>query len=52
MTDLLLNDTGSYRCEVVDGLEDRSTSVYLELRGTTRPHHDLDGRALVYFLLL
>lgn len=34
MTDLQLNDTGRYRCEVVDGLEDKSSSVYLELRGT------------------
>lgn len=33
MTEFQLNDTGVYRCEVVDGLEDKSTSVYLELHG-------------------
>lgn len=33
MTDLQLNDTGRYRCEVVDGLEDKSASVYLDLYG-------------------
>ncbi|XP_038557893.1 hyaluronan and proteoglycan link protein 3-like [Micropterus salmoides] len=33
MTRLQLNDTGRYRCEVVDRLEDKSTLVYLELRG-------------------
>lgn len=37
MTKLQLNDTGRYRCEVVDGLEDKSTPVYLELRGTVCP---------------
>uniref|UniRef100_A0A672Z4V9 Hyaluronan and proteoglycan link protein 3 n=1 Tax=Sphaeramia orbicularis TaxID=375764 RepID=A0A672Z4V9_9TELE len=34
MTELQLNDTGRYRCEVVDGLEDRNSAVHLELRGT------------------
>lgn len=34
MTQLQLNDTGRYRCEVVDGLEDKSTSVHLEFHGT------------------
>lgn len=33
MTNLQLNDTGDYRCEVVDGLEDKSVSVFLELYG-------------------
>lgn len=33
MTELQLNDTGRYRCEVVDGLEDKSTFIDLELRG-------------------
>lgn len=37
MTDLQLNDTGHYRCEVVDGLEDKSTTVHLELRGAVSP---------------
>uniref|UniRef100_A0A8C9ZSN9 Hyaluronan and proteoglycan link protein 3 n=1 Tax=Sander lucioperca TaxID=283035 RepID=A0A8C9ZSN9_SANLU len=39
MTKLLLNDTGRYHCEVVDGLEDKSTSVYLELQGVVFPYH-------------
>lgn len=33
MTELQLNDTGRYRCEVIDGLEDKSATVDLELRG-------------------
>lgn len=36
MTNLQLNDTGRYRCEVVDGLEDKSASVLLELYGEPR----------------
>ena len=31
---LHLNDTGRYRCEVIDGLEDASVTTELELRGT------------------
>ena len=30
---LQLNDTGRYRCEVIDGLEDESVTVDLEMRG-------------------
>lgn len=30
---LQVNDTGRYRCEVIDGLEDESVSVELKLRG-------------------
>lgn len=37
LTELQLNDTGRYRCEVVDGLEDKSISVNLELQGTKNP---------------
>lgn len=33
ITEVRPNDTGHYRCEVVDGLEDRSVSVELELLG-------------------
>ncbi|KAM8893583.1 hyaluronan and proteoglycan link protein 3-like isoform 2-T2 [Spinachia spinachia] len=50
MTDLLLNDTGSYRCEVVDGLEDRSASVYLELRGVVFPYQHPGGHYHLSFL--
>lgn len=31
--ELQLNDTGRYRCEVIDGLEDESVTVELELQG-------------------
>ncbi|XP_075934658.1 hyaluronan and proteoglycan link protein 3-like [Anarhichas minor] len=50
MTNLLLNDTGRYRCEVVDGLEDRSTSVYLELRGVVFPYQHPGGHYHLSFL--
>ena len=33
INELHLNDTGRYRCEVIDGLEDESVTVELELRG-------------------
>lgn len=33
INELQLNDTGRYRCEVIDGLEDESVTVELELRG-------------------
>lgn len=35
INELQLNDTGRYRCEVIDGLEDESVTVELELRGET-----------------
>lgn len=33
ITEVMVNETGRYRCEVVDGLEDKSVSVDLELQG-------------------
>lgn len=33
MTEFQLNDAGRYRCEVVDGLEDKSAVVDLQLQG-------------------
>uniref|UniRef100_A0A3Q3X2D8 Ig-like domain-containing protein n=1 Tax=Mola mola TaxID=94237 RepID=A0A3Q3X2D8_MOLML len=33
INELRLNDTGRYRCEVIDGLEDQSVTVELELQG-------------------
>ena len=36
VTELQLNDTGRYRCEVIDGLEDESVIVDLELKGTVQ----------------
>ncbi|KAM3877427.1 hyaluronan and proteoglycan link protein 3-like [Diretmus argenteus] len=44
MTELQLNDTGRYRCEIVDGLEDKSTLVDLELRGVVFPYQPPHGR--------
>ncbi|KAK1890987.1 Hyaluronan and proteoglycan link protein 3 [Dissostichus eleginoides] len=50
MTNLMLNDTGRYHCEVVDGLEDKSTSVYLELRGVVFPYQHPLGHYHLSFL--
>ncbi|XP_070687886.1 hyaluronan and proteoglycan link protein 3-like [Pempheris klunzingeri] len=50
MTELQLNDTGRYRCEVVDGLEDKSSSVYLELRGVVFPYQHPRGYYHMSFL--
>uniref|UniRef100_A0A8C9ZWC7 Hyaluronan and proteoglycan link protein 3 n=1 Tax=Sander lucioperca TaxID=283035 RepID=A0A8C9ZWC7_SANLU len=50
MTKLLLNDTGRYHCEVVDGLEDKSTSVYLELQGVVFPYQHPRGHYHLSFL--
>lgn len=36
INELQLNDTGRYRCEVIDGLEDESVTVELKLQGNTR----------------
>ncbi|XP_023270399.1 hyaluronan and proteoglycan link protein 3-like [Seriola lalandi dorsalis] len=44
MTELQLNDTGRYHCEVVDGLEDKSVSIDLELRGVVFPYQHPHGR--------
>ncbi|KAM9765880.1 hyaluronan and proteoglycan link protein 3-like [Menidia menidia] len=50
ITDLQLNDTGSYRCEVVDGLEDQSTTVHLDLQGVVFPYQRAGGRYQLSFL--
>ncbi|KAM3626149.1 uncharacterized protein V6R79_023701 [Siganus canaliculatus] len=50
VADLQLNDTGRYRCEVVDGLEDQSASVYLELRGVVFPYQHPRGQYHLTFL--
>ncbi|XP_010876183.1 hyaluronan and proteoglycan link protein 3 [Esox lucius] len=44
MTELQLNDTGRYRCEVIDGVEDESATVDLELRGAVFPYQPRHGR--------
>ncbi|XP_061556392.1 hyaluronan and proteoglycan link protein 3-like [Phycodurus eques] len=50
MTELRLNDTGRYVCEVVDGLEDKRTTVDLELRGVVFPYQHPLGRYYLSFL--
>ncbi|XP_069561787.1 hyaluronan and proteoglycan link protein 3-like [Brachyistius frenatus] len=50
MTELQLDDAGRYRCEVVDGLEDKSTTVHLELRGVVFPYQHPRGRYHLSFL--
>ncbi|XP_035764982.1 hyaluronan and proteoglycan link protein 3-like [Neolamprologus brichardi] len=47
---LWLNDTGRYRCTVVDGLEDQSTVVHLELQGVVFPYQHPHGRYHLSFL--
>lgn len=37
ITGLQLNDTGRFRCEVIDGLEDETVTIDLELRGIVCP---------------
>ncbi|XP_072241363.1 hyaluronan and proteoglycan link protein 3 [Leuresthes tenuis] len=44
INELQLNDTGRYRCEVIDGLEDDSVTVELELRGVVFPYYSKKGR--------
>lgn len=34
ITNVSVKDSGQYRCEVIDGLEDKSATVDLGLRGT------------------
>ncbi|XP_010899661.1 hyaluronan and proteoglycan link protein 3 [Esox lucius] len=50
INELNLNDTGRYRCEVIDGLEDESVTVELELRGVVFPYHGQKGRYQFSFL--
>ncbi|XP_077423633.1 hyaluronan and proteoglycan link protein 3 isoform X2 [Vanacampus margaritifer] len=50
INELRLNDTGRYRCEVIDGLEDESVTVELELRGVVFPYYSDKGRYHFNFL--
>ncbi|XP_029010701.1 hyaluronan and proteoglycan link protein 3 [Betta splendens] len=50
INELRLNDTGRYRCEVIDGLEDESVTVELELRGVVFPYSSHTGRYRFNFL--
>lgn len=38
ITELTLEDYGKYKCEVIDGLEDGTTVVSLDLQGTYSFH--------------
>ncbi|CAG5957676.1 hyaluronan and proteoglycan link protein 3 isoform 2-T2 [Menidia menidia] len=44
INELQPNDTGRYRCEVIDGLEDDSVTVELEMRGVVFPYYSKKGR--------
>ncbi|XP_057691682.1 hyaluronan and proteoglycan link protein 3 [Corythoichthys intestinalis] len=50
INELRLNDTGRYRCEVIDGLEDESVTVELEMRGVVFPYYSNKGRYRLNFL--
>ncbi|XP_044294900.1 hyaluronan and proteoglycan link protein 3 isoform X1 [Varanus komodoensis] len=47
--DLRLQDAGKYRCEVIDGLEDESGTVDLELQGVVFPYQPHQGRYMLNF---
>ncbi|XP_028735046.1 hyaluronan and proteoglycan link protein 3 [Peromyscus leucopus] len=49
LRDLRLEDSGRYRCEVIDGLEDESGLVELELRGVVFPYQPREGRYQLSF---
>ncbi|XP_043836456.1 hyaluronan and proteoglycan link protein 3 [Dromiciops gliroides] len=49
ISDLRLQDYGRYRCEVIDGLEDESGVVELELRGVVFPYQPPHGRYRLNF---
>ncbi|XP_063053667.1 hyaluronan and proteoglycan link protein 3 [Engraulis encrasicolus] len=46
---LNVDDTGFYRCEVIDGLEDESVTVELEFRGVVFPYYSPRGRYQLNF---
>lgn len=41
LTDLELGDDGSYRCELINGIEDESVIITLRIEGLTTNHNDL-----------
>ncbi|EGW13738.1 hyaluronan and proteoglycan link protein 3 [Cricetulus griseus] len=49
LRDLRPEDSGRYRCEVIDGLEDESGLVELELRGVVFPYQPREGRYQLNF---
>ncbi|XP_076143238.1 hyaluronan and proteoglycan link protein 3-like isoform X2 [Alosa pseudoharengus] len=46
---LHLNDTGRFRCEVIDGLEDERVTIDLGLRGVVFPYQPHHGRYQLSF---
>ncbi|XP_062311459.1 hyaluronan and proteoglycan link protein 1-like [Osmerus eperlanus] len=44
ITELTLEDYGKYKCEVIDGLEDGTTVVSLDLQGIVFPYYPRLGR--------
>lgn len=42
ITDITLEDYGKYKCEVIDGLEDGTVVVSLDLEGKTCKHRPLN----------
>ncbi|XP_053472859.1 hyaluronan and proteoglycan link protein 3-like isoform X1 [Ictalurus furcatus] len=44
ITNVSLQDSGQYRCEVIDGLEDESATVNLGFRGVVFPYQPHHGR--------
>ncbi|MEE6503728.1 hypothetical protein FKM82_004920 [Ascaphus truei] len=49
ISDLRLEDYGKYKCEIIDGLEDESEIVELELRGVVFPYQPHHGRYQLNF---
>ncbi|XP_007906547.1 hyaluronan and proteoglycan link protein 3 [Callorhinchus milii] len=49
IADVRLEDYGKYKCEVIDGLEDESSIVELELRGVVFPYQPRHGRYQLNF---
>ncbi|KAJ8249438.1 hypothetical protein GJAV_G00234900 [Gymnothorax javanicus] len=49
ITELQLNDTGRYHCQVVDGLEDETVTIDLTLRGVVYPYQPPGGRYQLNF---
>lgn len=47
LTDLKLEDDGTYQCELINGIEDEKVIITLRIEGmTTTNHNDLCGRGV------
>ena len=49
ITDLTLEDYGRYKCEVIEGLEDDTAVVALDLQGKYRVKLRNDNYSLLFF---